>query len=338
MIPLSRELNDAIARDGPKVLVTVARVKGSSPRAAGTKMVVWQDGFSGTIGGGNLEHVTLDKARALLSAGPGTRAVLSEIPLGPSLGQCCGGSVLLLFEPLGPGAPPWAADLAEASESEGCHLLATRVGPDGSDKQVVSDGGLAQVGFEGPALRAAGRLLEGDGCRVVKAGKEETLVLESLADRRPAVLLFGAGHTGRALAPLLGSLPFRVFWIDERPSEFPDELPKDVRIRAVAEPQGEVDQAPSGALYLVMTHSHQRDFELCARVLSRGDFAYLGLIGSATKRARFEHRFREGGLDEATIARMTCPIGIAGITGKDPAEIAVAVAAQLLQIGQEATP
>ena len=150
------------------------------------------------------------------------------------------------------------------------------------------------------------------------------------------MLLFGAGHTGRALAPLLAGLPFQVTWVDERPTEFPDELPAGVRVRPVAEPQAEVDQAPPGALYLVMTHSHQRDLELCARVMSRGDFAYLGLIGSATKRARFEHRFRESGLDDAVIDRLTCPIGIAGISGKEPAEIAVSVAVQLLRIRDRA--
>ena len=92
-----------------------------------------------------------------------------------------------------------------------------------------------------------------------------------------------------------------------------------------------VDAARDSAFHLVMTHSHQLDLALCEAVLRRGDFAYLGLIGSATKRARFEHRLREGGLDDAALARLTCPIGVPGITGKSPPEIAVAVAAQLLQ-------
>lgn len=331
MRQLASELKDAIGRAGACVLVTVARVKGSSPRDAGTKMVVWTDGFSGTIGGGNLEYQALAKARGLLAED--ARPELAEFPLGPSLGQCCGGSVALLFEPLRGDLPAWVAAMADALEGEVPALIATRIAGGQAEKALVTGAQLGQSGLEGAVLRGAGRLLEGEaGCRLIKAAKGESYLLEALVDPSPTLQLYGAGHVGRALAPLLAGLPFRVTWVDERPSEFPETLPKAVRVRPVADPLAEVVQAPPGAYYLVMTHSHQRDFELCERVLARGDFAYLGLIGSASKRARFEHRWRAGGLEEAVIGRLTCPIGVAGITGKEPAEIAVAVAAQLLQL------
>ncbi len=144
--------------------------------------------------------------------------------------------------------------------------------------------------------------------------------------------LYGAGHVGRAIAALLDELPCRVQWIDERADAFPasPSAPHIERICAEA-PQHEVRAAPPGAYYLVLTHSHALDESITAAVLDRGDFAYLGLIGSATKRARFLHRFEARGLTAERLSRLTCPIGLPGIVGKQPAVIAVAVVAQLLQ-------
>ena len=334
MHQLATDLKAAIALAGACVLVTIVRVKGSSPREPGAKMIVWRGGFSGSIGGGNLEYLALAKARALLAEGDGARPNLAEIALGPSLGQCCGGSVALLFEPFEDAVPSWLDDATAALDGGQPALLLARIGSGAVERAVVTRDSLDRAGLDGAVRRGATGLLECErpGCRLVKKSKDESYLLEALAERDPDVLLFGAGHVGRALAPLLAGLPFRFTWVDERPDEFPDQLPAGVRARPVPVPRAEVDQAPPGAFYLVMTHSHQRDFELCERIMSRGDFAYLGLIGSATKRARFEHRFREGGLDDAVIARLTCPIGVPDITGKAPAEIAVSVAAQLLQV------
>lgn len=173
-------------------------------------------------------------------------------------------------------------------------------------------------------------------------GGAVTLRLQPLADAQPAgwpqaaprfvLQLYGAGHVGRAIVRLLQGLPCRVQWIDERESEFPAEPSAPHVERLCVEPvQAEVALAPPGAFYLVLTHSHDLDLAITEAVLRRGDFGWLGLIGSATKRARFLHRFESRGIPPERLARLVCPIGVPGIGGKEPEVIALAVVAQLLQ-------
>lgn len=168
----------------------------------------------------------------------------------------------------------------------------------------------------------------------------ERLHSQHLADWPSAVVrfnlqLYGAGHVGRAIARLLADLPVQVDWIDQREDEFPatlgaGEWPPHIRTIAVDAVEGEVRLAPPGAFYLVATHQHDLDLRITEAIVRRGDFGFLGLIGSKTKRARFEHRLRERGVDAASIDRMVCPIGLPGIAGKEPEVIAVSVVAQLL--------
>ncbi len=144
--------------------------------------------------------------------------------------------------------------------------------------------------------------------------------------------LYGAGHVGRAIVQLLERLPCAVQWIDAREAEFPAAASAPHIQRLCVEPvEAEVRLAPPGAFYLVLTHSHDLDLAITAAILRRGDFAYLGLIGSATKRARFVSRLQQRGVGIAALARLTCPIGVPGIPGKQPEQMAVAVVAQLLQ-------
>jgi len=145
--------------------------------------------------------------------------------------------------------------------------------------------------------------------------------------------LYGAGHVGRAIVNLLETLPCRVAWIDEREAEFPaaPSAPHITRL-CVDAVEAEVQQAAPAAFYLVLTHSHDLDLRITEAVLRRGDFGFFGLIGSATKRARFLSRLAQRGVAAEAIARLTCPIGVAGIPGKQPEQIALAVAAQLLQV------
>ena len=234
----------------PAVLITVAGVDGSAPREPGTKMVVTPSETIGTIGGGQLEFRATEIARQMLATkqGPGLR----KFPLGPMLGQCCGGHVTLLFEPQRP-------DLFN-------------------------------------------------------------------------IALFGAGHVGKAMVQVLSALPCRIRWFDPRADEFPDHVPPGVGIEITNAPEREIAGLADGSWLLIMTHSHAVDLGIAARALQENRFAYVGLIGSATKRARFEKRFRELGLDEARIATLTCPIGIDGVSGKHPGEIAIATAAQLLRL------
>ncbi len=154
--------------------------------------------------------------------------------------------------------------------------------------------------------------------------------------RRPprfTLQLYGAGHVGRAIVKLLADIDCRVQWIDEREAEFPPgPLPSHIERLCVEPVEAEVAQAAPGSCFLVLTHSHDLDLAITQAILARGDFAWFGLIGSATKRARFEARLRQRGVSEPLLARMACPIGLPGIAGKEPAVIALAVVAQLLAL------
>jgi xanthine dehydrogenase accessory factor len=315
-------LDRLTAAGTPCVLVTVAAGKGSVPREAGAKMVVWGEAFAGTIGGGHLEFKAIEIAREMLAASAGLD--VRRFPLGASLGQCCGGAATLLFEPV-PSRPAWL-DAALALEREGAdYVVATA--ERGGAKAVVSAGGWAGDGPD-EVVRSARTRLGAARAELVECGGQRWLLDPS---RHPAlhVVLFGAGHVGRAVARILGTLPCDVVWVDGRDHEFPADVAPNVRVEATDAPLAEVRAAPPDTCFLVMTHSHALDFDIGEAILARGDFRYFGLIGSRTKRRSFEQRLARRGLDAS---RMTCPIGVPGIAGKEPEVIAVAVAAQLLQL------
>ena len=185
---------------------------------------------------------------------------------------------------------------------------------EGRSKGRGHDGGAGGV-HVGPAV-----VLEGDG-----------RIVERFCDARRPVWLFGAGHVGRALMLALAPLPFDVTWIDERADSFPAAVPANVRPLPSADPAAEIARAPAGGLVVVMTHSHARDLAIVHAALAAGRFGYVGLIGSASKRARFTRRLREAGVPEARIAELVCPIGLSMIVSKHPAAIAAGVAVQLLE-------
>jgi xanthine dehydrogenase accessory factor len=233
----------------PCVLVTIIEERGSTPRNAGSKMVVTADRIFETIGGGHLEYKAMELAREMLqSHSQDTR--LERFSLGASLGQCCGGATVLLFEPMG--------------------------------------------------------------------------------QPQAQIAVFGAGHVGRALVPLLASLPCKVRWIDSRENEFPQQIPSGVEKVVNDEVVDEVENMPPGSYYIVMTHNHQLDLELTAAILKRNDFAYYGLIGSKSKRAKFEHRLRDRGVPTEVMQRMRCPLGLPEVKGKLPIEIAVSIAGEVI--------
>jgi xanthine dehydrogenase accessory factor len=239
------------------VLVTVLAARGSTPRESGCKMVVTEAAAHGTIGGGHLELKAIEIGRQILAGDLTTEGpLLREFPLGPSLGQCCGGTATLLFEIVRP-----------------------------------------------PSRRIA---------------------------------LFGAGHVGRALVKVMAELPCRITWIDSRANEFPADIPSNTATLVSAAPEYEVAALPPDSYVLVMTHSHQIDLAIVEAALRRGNFRYVGLIGSRTKRARFLRRLAQRGVTTDAIARLVCPIGVTDIAGKHPAEIAIAVAAQILQVSSTA--
>lgn len=313
----------------PCALVTVLTVEGSAPREPGARMVVSKDGLEGTIGGGQLEFEAADLARSHLKSA--CAASQKRYPLGPELGQCCGGAVTLMFEPYSPADRAWVEQ-----------LKARAVGPQRSVRlvELTGEGNFKRSSLTGTEVLPTGdawieRQLsdllagEGSGCRVRLEGDACTLI-ESLGDVRQPLWLFGAGHVGRAVAEALSPLPFTVTWIDSRADEFPEPLPSGIQRLVSAMPELAVDEAPAGTMFLVMTHSHGLDQDICEAVLRRSDAAYLGLIGSATKAARFRSRLRAKGLEESAMAAMQCPIGLPGVTGKAPSVIAASVAADLL--------
>lgn len=236
----------------PCVLITVVEARGSTPREAGTKMVVTADAQFETIGGGNLEFEAIASARQLL-ASSAQKPAYERYALGPSLAQCCGGSVSILLEP----------------------FLGTH----------------------------------------------------------KHVFIFGAGHVGREMVQVLSGLPAKIIWVDSRAQEFPNTLPANTEKRLTDSPLPVISEVGADDDVLVFTHSHDLDFELVLATLKHDKFSYLGLIGSDTKRVRFERRLMEAGIARSALKRLTCPIGIDGITGKHPREIAIAVAAELLQRG-----
>lgn len=263
-------LDDCLARlareDG--VLVNVEATQGSAPREAGTWMAVWRDALTGTIGGGQLEFQAIAAARGLLAGSadaPAADAVL-RYPLGPSLGQCCGGVVFLRYRPIR------AADAA--------------------------------------ALR------------------------DALSARLAPVALFGGGHVGAAIVRLLATLPYAVRWIDSRDGVFPQAVPAQVQAEHSEPVQAAVAALAPQSRVLVMSFSHAEDLDIVIaclqRLRARGDLPYVGLIGSQTKWATFRRRLEARGFTAEELARITCPIGVPGIAGKEPEVIAVAVAAQLL--------
>ncbi|RBP09147.1 molybdenum cofactor sulfurylase [Roseiarcus fermentans] len=312
-----RRLLDAIEAEGSAALVTLARVRGSSPREAGARMVVRPSGgFHGTIGGGALEWVALEAARAALTAGRAA-ALRRSLALGPELAQCCGGRV------------DWRIEIFDARDVEDLRALAS------AERDGV--GSLtARLGADGRVERRPDR--ERPGGRLTESLPEAETWTEPLGESARAVYLFGAGHVGRALALALAPLPFVVRWIDSRREAFPARAPGNVALIHALEPAAELAVAPDGALIVVMTHSHALDLDIVAAALSADRFGYVGLIGSATKRARFLRQMRDAGLTEAMLAKLVCPIGVPGIAGKDPAVIAASTAAHLLMAAEGGEP
>lgn len=254
----------ALAR-APAVLVTVVQTEGSVPRQAGAWMAVFDAEACNTIGGGHLEYQALQRARQALRGGHCDPAP-QRVPLGPSLGQCCGGVVFLRYER-------------------------------------------------------------------VDAGQLDALRQRLTPAQRP-VALFGAGHVGQALVAVLARLPVTLTWVDSREGVFPDAVPAQVVCEHSEPVQDAVHTLEPGSCVLIMSFSHAEDLDVVTaclqRLRERDDLPFVGLIGSRTKWATFARRLRDRGFCAAEMARVTCPMGVPGILGKEPEVIAVAVAAQLL--------
>jgi len=324
------------------VLVTVAATRGSVPREAGTRMIVSSSGPVGTIGGGHLEFRALAIARELLGAGAPGSCRLERFALGASLGQCCGGAVQVLFERIDGTSRVWVEGLVGLLDTQRTAVSVTELTEParGEGEGAGADARRTLVSCEADGGASLGAPLHGDAVTraremfAVPEGPcvrfEPPLLFDRIAPAPLHVALFGAGHVGRAVIGMLGLLPCRVTWIDPRRAEFPEGVPANVRVVCDEGPEGEVDTLPAGTHVLVMTHDHALDERVCARALHRADLPWCGLIGSLSKRRRFERRLLGRGLPARALDRLHCPIGLDGIEGKHPGEIAVSVCAQIL--------
>ena len=248
--------------ENPSILIEIEAVKGSAPREAGTFMLVSKDLICLTIGGGQFEYMAIDHARAMLAAKTDVDSM--DIPLGPEIGQCCGGRTLLRFTPV---------------------------------SEQIAD-----------AVKA--RLAQDD-------------------QSRPAVVIFGAGHVGKALAQALSLLPVSVTVIETRADEL-EGLPVTVSSKLTAMPEGFVKDIPAGSAVIIVTHDHALDFLIAKEALDRSDLCYIGMIGSKTKRATFAHWLERDGAPRSALERLVLPIGGDAVKDKRPAVIAALVAAEVL--------
>lgn len=287
-------LASTIAAHGPTARIVIADHQGSSPREVGAAMLVWATGQSGTIGGGALEYEATLRARQMLATG-GSR--LDRTALGPALGQCCGGAVTLLTEVY--TAAPTGDVIARPTDGSPMPLAVKRL--------------FAKARNEGQLARS--QLIQG-------------WMVEPVARPTRHLWIWGAGHVGRALVHTLAPLPgLAITWVDTAPGRFPT-APENTRILPTPDPAAAVPLAPQTAEHLILTYSHALDLELCHRLLTHG-FRSAGLIGSATKWARFRSRLAALGHTATSIARIQCPIGTPSL-GKHPQAIAIGVAMEFL--------
>jgi xanthine dehydrogenase accessory factor len=335
---LTAALEHAGGEDGRAraILVTVAIVEGSVPREPGTKMLVDAARQWGTVGGGHLELRGAEVARAMLASGEQRR--LERFPLGPSLGQCCGGVVHLAFEAVDRAQLDRLDVLAARRKQDSWRLAAIDGAPDlalfDADGKPLPDAPSHASACTPAHVReqVQARARAGAGTQVLRDPDGRRWLLDKIEAPRAHLMLFGAGHVGAAIVRALADLPCRVTWVDEREDLFPAIVPHNVAVEALDAPEALAANAAPGTSFLVMTHSHALDQRVAEAILKRPSPDWFGLIGSNTKRKQFEHRLRERGIPDARLDAMVCPIGVPGIEGKQPAVIAVAVAAQLLMV------
>jgi xanthine dehydrogenase accessory factor len=288
----------ALEAHEPCAMVSVFRTEGSAPREAGARLVLTSRGFHGTIGGGALEWRALAEAQRKMTRG--SSLTLTTHALGPELGQCCGGRVELLTEIFDATALAAARELA----------IAESLGAFATESRLQSDRVLRIITAEP---------LHGSD-----------IMVEHFGEAKRPLYLFGAGHVGRALVLALAPLPFAIRWVDTRPDAFPSVVPANV-VPVAGNPVAELAQAEAGTFLLIMTHSHALDLAITETALRDQRFPYVGLIGSASKRARFLSRLRQAEIAEKRFSAFKCPIGLAGIRSKEPAVIAASAAAELLE-------
>ncbi len=310
-------IRETIERHGAAGLLSVVGAAGSVPREAGARIVLQPDGgFYGSIGGGRLEYEAIAAARKALRAGRGA-AQFRDWPLGPNLGQCCGGMVKTLIETFDRNDMA-AVRRLEAAEKAGAFVTASRVDDDGRIARLLAP----------PAA----------------AGKHDDVTAARSPSCRSTSILARRRRRCCCSAPVMSAAPS--CWRSRRcrspcagstagPISFRNMCRRTSSRSAPRPSTRELAEAPRDAMIIVMTHSHPLDFDITVTALRRRAFDFVGLIGSDTKRARFVSFARQMGVAESDIDRLVCPIGVVEIKGKEPAVIAAALAAQLLIVSEQ---
>lgn len=326
-------LATAINLDQTAILVTVIAVEGSAPREIGASLIVSTNGVGGTIGGGNLEHTSVKRARELLLSD--VQCEIRWLALGPSLGQCCGGRVELLFEHV-TDETPWFQKLiancdalSSVPMSENSHWLCREI--DGETALFASTEEIrSQLQIPGDVVD-----LGCSACLVFSKEHDARWLCMPLTSNPPKVWVYGAGHVGQAVVAQLELLDCSVSLLDHR--EDWQALQPDLKISRILSdaPEDEVSYASTDTYHVVMTHSHTLDFEICHAILKRDDFAWLGLIGSATKRQTFCNRLSQRGISDRLLKRLCCPIGNLQLESSVPSVIALNLAAELASLWQQ---
>ena len=317
-----RGMQAAVSAQQACVLITLVKVQGSVPRELGARLLVSEGACVGTIGGGHLEWKAIQHAQALLTQNQPISS-LETFTLGPQLDQCCGGVATIHYESFPLANITWLETLIERWQQG----LSTRLK---SYPQTWPDTGRARALLDTknslPTLEL-NELPTGEFC-----------LSECLSPPQFRVVLFGAGHVAQALVQILLPLDCQLIWVDNRADLFPEfasEQTASLNCIVTNPAAFAATQTPAHSFCLIMTHEHSLDLEICAHLLARSNLAYVGLIGSATKAARFRKRLAEQGLSQLQVANLVCPIGIDGIEAKQPAAIAIGVAAQLLQLREQ---
>ena len=278
------------------VLATVTKTKGSSPRNAGARMLISLEDSWHTIGGGAVEFDIMARARKMLANGKnGWERQHLTFALGPDMGQCCGGQMSILLEKF---STYHESDLRALSVAVTCETI------------------LSHPLDSGPPLS-------------IEPISRMPAFSASITPSLTPLFIYGAGHVSRALLPRLDGLGFEIFLVDIDDDRYPADLGDNAKKLLAKAPEAIASRAPLDAAHLVMTHSHSLDEAICLELLTRGGFAFLGLIGSKSKRARFTKRLLAAGVAESMLELLVCPIGIDEITGKSPSYVALSIAAQL---------
>ncbi|MCK4710156.1 MAG: xanthine dehydrogenase accessory protein XdhC [Gammaproteobacteria bacterium] len=297
-------------------------------------MLVSANRISNTIGGGHLEYKAIQLARNMLSNDQSNK--IHNFTLGAGLGQCCGGIVNLFFEMVDDKSH-WVEEVSQLIiQQQNFVQVIPLVHHQDCPRLIVSQSSVKpDCSEDNRVVNIARTMLEKSQIASIKKIDDMEYVFDPIISSDFTLFLFGAGHVGEALIKQLAEQPCVVNWVDTRDDQLPASTPANVTAINTDIPEAIIDEAPAGSYFLVMTHDHSLDLKLSEQILKRDDFIYFGLIGSVTKRRKFEHRLLSRGISEKQLIKMTCPVGISGINSKRPAAIALAVTAELVQCHEQ---